>query len=188
MKNIIFSLRCSDRAETRNIFQSVPESLMNESSHAVHLPGPMTPTELQVSHLRPFTVSVLAGDDSDPETVWLIISHYQPRCFSLPGFRFGGKVAKIPATRIRESALTSDLHLMCVARNTLTPSRGPINTSLLKQKLFWRAEMMAKWHSTMALIVSAGGAGLPADIFSNMNVPPSQRVPFSAGHFAVELR
>lgn len=65
---------------------------------------------------------------------------------------------------------------------------GPINTSLLKQKLFWRAEMMAKWHSTMALIVSAGGAGLPADIFSNMNVPPSQRVPFSAGHFAVELR
>ncbi|ROI68673.1 hypothetical protein DPX16_2153 [Anabarilius grahami] len=68
-KNEEFYHVCSDRAETRKIFQSVPESLMNESSHAVHLPGPMTPTELQVSHLRPFTVSVLAGDDSDPETV-----------------------------------------------------------------------------------------------------------------------
>lgn len=121
--------------------------------------APMTPVEVQVAHLHPFAFSALAGEDSDPETVWLIISHYQPRCFSLPGFRFGGEVAQIPATRIRESALTSDLHLMRVARAALTPSRGPINTSLLKQKLFWRAEMMAKWRSTMGLIVSAGGRG-----------------------------
>lgn len=99
--------------------------------------------------------------DSDPETVWLIISHYQARPFCLPVFRLGGKVAKIPAARIRGSTLTSDLHLMCVAWNTLTPSRGPINTSLLKHKLFWRAEIITKWHRRMDSIVRWEGKGQP---------------------------
>ncbi len=155
------SLKRKQNSPKSHIFsqQSLMKALAGHHLTRCTCRAPVTPVEVQVAHLRPFSSSVLASDDSDPETVWLIISHYQPRWFSLPSFRFGGKVAQIPATRIRESALTSDLHLMCVARDALTPSRGPINTSLLKQKLFWRDETMAKRRSTMGLIVSAGGRG-----------------------------
>lgn len=103
----------------------------------------------------------------------------------LPDFRKGSENPGHPNRRVG-----INLWPPCDVCGVLTPSRGPINTSLPKQKLFWRPEIIPKWRSTMSFIVfvRSGGRSRGDSQLTFSCRPLRSGPPPPSRHFSAELR